>query len=87
MLRSTTGILSSVQPTAYCEISSSMRSRLARVALDELHRVLADRRLPGVGPGVPDPVREDRLDVHAALVGLEEDLEGALAGRVAGSHG
>jgi hypothetical protein len=57
------------------------------VALDQLHRVLADRRLPGVGPGQPDPVGEDRQDVGAALVALEEDLEGALAGRVAGSHG
>ena len=32
-------------------------------------------------------VRQDRQDVGAALVALEEDLEGALAGRVAGSHG
>ncbi len=58
--------------------------RLGGVALDQLHRVLADRRLPGVGPGVPDPVREDRQDVHAALVALEEDLEGALAGPCCG---
>jgi hypothetical protein len=36
---------------------------------------------------MPDPVREDRLDVDSALVRLEEDLEGALAGRVASSHG
>jgi hypothetical protein len=62
-------------------------ARLGGVPLDQLHRVLADRGLPGVGPGMPDPVREDRLDVHIALVALEEDLEGALAGRVAGSHG
>ena len=61
--------------------------RVLRVALDQLHRVLADRRLPVVGPGEPDPVREDRQDVGPALVGLEEDLEGALAGLVAGSHG
>ncbi|CAL2060895.1 protein of unknown function [Streptomyces murinus] len=57
------------------------------VALDQLHRVLADRRLPGVGPGQPNPVGEDRQDIGAALVTLEENLEGALAGRVAGSHG
>jgi len=61
--------------------------RVLRVALDQLHRVLAHRRLPGVGPGVPDPVREDGQHIDPALVALEEDLEGSLAGRVAGSHG
>ena len=64
-----------------------MRSAYSRVPLDQLHRVLGDRWLPGVGPRVPNPVREDRLHGRTALVGLEEDLEGALAGRVAGSHG
>jgi hypothetical protein len=61
--------------------------RVLRVTLDEVHGVLGDRRLAVVGTGVPDPVREDRLHGRPALVGLEEDLEGPLAGLVTGSHG
>ena len=60
---------------------------LERLAFDELHRELTDRRLTVVGPRVPNPVRENALHGLTALVGLEENLEGALAGLVPGGHG
>ena len=63
--------------------------RVLGVALDQLHRVLADLRRTLVrGPGAAHPVREHGLRGDAPVVRLEEDLEGARAGLVAcGGHG
>ena len=82
--RSTAGIRSSVQPWLYVASSSLIAVHLPDDALHELDGVLVQRRLGR--PGSARRSRQQRLGVDAALLGLEQDVERALAGLAAGRH-
>ena len=85
MARSTAGIRSSVQPWLY--VVEQLVDRRSTCATTPSHELDGVRRSAAPrSTAVGQALGEQRLGVEAALVGLEEDVERALAGLAASCH-